>query len=282
MRFSSFLLVLAVSIQAHASFLRLVPTIRFGNLSAESGKLELAGTVVNQGDEQAFDVKIESVRTGTLVADLGTMNMSENKDVSVSLGLADFGISGPGYYQVPMRVLYRDGNRAGFSAIFILDYVYKKDADSAKASPVLIALDESIRESGRLDISRRGELGFSLRNTSGDKQSITVEVVGSKELNFVPPKQTVELGSQEEKVLQIEVENKQGLPGSSYAGYAIVSGTTGGQVFSEYAGFVVGLVAGYSPNWSTGLLIALIVVFAFFGYAQWRKSVKTGDTDEDA
>lgn len=274
----AFAIVLVISTAANAGFLRIVPNILIASLDGKPGKAQITGTIENEGDESALNVVLETARTGKLLIDAGTLGAGEKKEVTIEVTEADLGVEKEGYYNIPLRVLYKDSNHASFSAAFINSYTKKGESGAlGRTSPISLALDEVVIKAGGVDIAKSGSFRLSLVNTSSSPAEINIEFIGTREVEIKTENSKIHLSPQEEKSVDVSVKNISALPGSSYASYALVSGVVEGQSFSDYIGFVVNIRAAAEIPIITWLLVALALVFAGVGYSYWRKDSSTNN-----
>src|SRR5690606_33246126 len=148
-------------------------------------KIQITGMIINEGDESALDVMIESIKTGKILLDAGTLGAGEQKEVTLEASEKDLGIELPGYHNVPLRVLYKDTNRVAFSAAFVNSYTKRSQANVfARTSPVSISLGEVIQKAGGVDIAKSGEFLVTFSNGGAAPIDINVEFVGTKEIEL--------------------------------------------------------------------------------------------------
>lgn len=272
--FLCFLLLGLLPSQGNASFLRLVPTIQVTAVEGSAGVARISGKIENQGDEPALDVKIESAREGKILADIGNMGPGEKKDLTADLPEKELAIEKDGSYLLPLRVIYKDGNRVSFSAAIILNYTKKSAGGAlARSSPVSVVFEEEVRKTGSIEIDTAGDFKTTLSNTGATPVDVTLELVGPRELEFAVDAPKIQLGPQQQKKIKVRIYNISALHGSSYASFALVSGLIDGQSFSDYVGFAVKVNPATSQPW-------LAYVFALFalgivgsGLYFWKKGV---------
>lgn len=266
--------------QAQAGFLRMVPSVQVAASEDKPGVVIIAGTIENQGDETALDVKIESVRGSKLLTNADSLNAGEKKEINIELAEKELLIEKEGNHTIPLRVLYKDTNNVSFSAAFIISYTKKgSEGGFGRSSPVSLSLDEEARKRGGIDISSSGEMKLSLANTSAADAEVSLEIVSTKELEFKLNEKTLKLVPGEQKEVVINVKNINALSGSSYATYAMISGTAEDQAFTDYIGFVVNVGAASEYSFVTWALVFLAAIFAAVGFYYFKREseVDTGE-----
>lgn len=276
---------IALSIQvlsasmAQAGFLRLVPEIEAETAENNPGLVQIVGTLENQGDERALDVRIEEAKTSKILADMKDFAPGEKKDVLITVPESELGLSGEGSFVLPMRVLYKDANKVGFSAAFVLNYFRRSESGTlGRSSPITIGLEESRQQQRSIDVGMSGDFKLVLLNTSQEEVVGQIDFVSSKELEFKAENTEFRIPPQSEQRVQVEVTNKGALVGSSYATYALVKGQLGGQAFADYTAFLVNVVTNTPTSWTAIAMIFLALSFTIIGFIYWRKEQTRTDT----
>ncbi len=231
--------------------------------------VQITGTIENEGDEIAQSVSIETTRTNKVLIEVGTLGVGEEREVTTNVSEADIGVDKDGYYNIPLRVLYKDSNQAPFSAAFI--NAYTKKGASSRSSPVSLALDEVIQKAGGVDIANSGNFVLALSNTGTTPVEINLELLGTKEIELQTENTKLTLAPQEEKTIDVSVKNLSALAGSSYASYALISGVLEGQSFSDYIGFVINIRSKTEVPIMIWFLVGLALVFGVVGFRYWRR-----------
>lgn len=265
-------LLIQFSIQAHAGFLRLSPNLEAETAENNPSLLQVIGSIENQGDEKALDVRIEEAKSGKILADLKDFGPGEKKDVLISVPESELGLQSEGSYVLPLRVLYKDTNKMAFSAAFVLSYFKKSSAGVlGRSSPITVGLEESKQKQNTVDVGLSGDFKLVLLNTSTEEVQAKLDFVTSKELELKATPSEFKMGPQSELRIDVTVSNKAGLVGSSYATYAIVSGQVGGSAFADYNAFLINVIANTPTSWAAAAVIALGLIFAGLGFVYWKK-----------
>lgn len=264
--------LLLSSLSANAAFLRLSPELEAQPAENNPGTIQILGTLENQGDERALEVRIEEAHSGKILADLSDFGPGEKKDVVASFSEEELGLKGDGSFVLPLRILYKDTNKFGFSAAFVLSYFRKSSSGVlGRSSPVTVGLEEVNRERQAVDVGVTGNFKLVLLNTSLDTVTGKIQFVSSKELELKAKQSDFSIGPQSELRIEIDAKNLGGLVGSSYATYAIVNGQIGGMAFADYNAFLINIVANTPTSWAAAAMIFLALVFAVVGFIFWRR-----------
>ena len=168
---------------AVASFLQLIPKVEIELHSEGDQKARIKGSIVNQGDEQAFDVRLELVQSGQILLNIGKLAAAEKQGFKVELTPSALGIKESGSYYIGFRLLYRDANQAPFSAAFIVPLNSLKDT-FATSPPIEINLNRKETPAGVLEMEKKGRLKVFLRNITAQEQELELSTLSSRELEL--------------------------------------------------------------------------------------------------
>ncbi len=184
----------------------------------------LAGYLHNRGNETAKDLKMfssELVQPINLFTQLGP---NEKKNFYIPFNqLENFTKGRTGFHILSFILTYKDLNGVDFSA------------------PVLTSYQNGTPASFNVSISKANELlqfekeiieKFTFKNYSEKKVKLILKHITSRELK-VDSIEDIELDAGEEEQVEVELENQNGLVGSSYYYFLVVENYEGDKVYSE-------------------------------------------------
>ena len=256
-----------------AEYIRIVSTLSIQPESSGEGLFRLAGTVENQGDEMAREVMLETVESAEIVTAMGDLRPGERREIEATLTGVQLGVLERGYHLVPFRAHYRDLNGVPFSAAFLIALLATGgDSRLARLSPVRIGIDPELSEDNGLPLSGEKQLDLTITNLSQQPVTVSVSLIGSRELLYQPPLfSDLELFPQERRNLSINVVNEAGLLGSTYESHILVKGTQEGIHFAEFSSLILRIVPARQEAYFVWALLAFALFFVAMGVAYWLR-----------
>ena len=207
------LFFLALLTPSFASYITLEPTV---SLEAVRNNLRLELTVINEGDESAYNVQAELCAPGRTIlarkqAELPTGSVYKiNETIPVNLGQ-------PGIYPLILVMHYTDANLYPFSALTAKTFTYKKEL----VSPLFGVIQSLV-------IAKEGLQKFSVKNSSEQGLDSTITLFVPSELTVFNKTFRVVLPPRSEKSVEFKLKNFSALPGSTYQVFAVTTFESGG------------------------------------------------------
>lgn len=247
-----------------ATYISMTPTIEV-DVFVEGSEAVANFTLINQGDEPAYDVFASLILVeGLWSNDLSVGILYPNETY---MGEFVIGIDGnftPGEYSIPLMIDYRDANDHPFSAVSTFSLTIKK----AVFSKLTLRLDElTLAGSGVKD------LGLRVRSIDDKPHMVTVSLFLPRELSSDMEEKSVLVDGKSESGLSFKLSSFDALPGSSYIVSAVASYEDEGLHYSTYSNGVVHVVEerasmSWIPAASIVFLAFLVLVFIIY---QFRK-----------
>lgn len=206
----------------------------------------------NRGDVPAHDVQLEVIAEDKVLAGPVVKKLDVDEQASVNFTLADvLGI--PGRYPVVIRTNYKDANGYPFTALSVGFHDYQ-----SSLTPAVFIRGETIR----LPVGGKVRVSFVLRNDGWTAQDIDLALYIPNELSVMHQPSVIELGSQQKRTLEYEVENFSALANSRYQIPLVGQYEKNGKHFSVAGSAVVLLVddarPAVKPVWIWVLLCGLM------------------------
>ena len=225
--------------------------------------------VTNRGDEPAQSVWVEASLADAQGKSETVDSLAPDDGHRTSIDL------GPppqpyGTYTVVLTAHYADGNGYPFTALRTIPLVTADPTD--QPSTVTAVLRSTA-------VKKTGRTRLNVSNMDDRAQVVTVTLAFPHEL--MPPQRQVSFtvpphGGTDAEVV---IRNLTGLPGSTYAVYAIANWVSDGLHHSTSASSVVRIEAPWQlPPWSRHLVLLLVIpLLAFFTYVQfWPTATGAG------
>ena len=202
-----FSLIICVASAAAASFISLNTTV---TSRVENNKLWTMISVINKGDEPAYNVQAE-IRIGEAkyIAEKKTqlgVNQTYQVESAYKLKAAN-----PGDYPLIVIMHYADANQYPFSAINCQTFSYKK---TAPPSEIFGSLKKTT-------FFKTGKLKLVLKNMSEEDIRAMTSLVLPRELSVDQPEQEIYIPAKSSASLEFKVENFSALTGSNYQVFAV-------------------------------------------------------------
>ncbi len=167
-------------------------------------------TVVNKGDETAYNVRIQAELNKEKKAGSHKEQLDVNGEQTQDVAFEMKGMK-PGRYPMTLYVDYTDRNQYPSTALSVV-YVDYQDHAASRVTGEMKPLEISEREKMIIVIK-------ILENTGKDTK---VRLIVPKEFSGEPPVTELKLPPGGEKTLVYEVKNLAALPGSRYPIYAVI------------------------------------------------------------
>ena len=244
-------LIFGFSMTASASYISLNTTL---SSKVEGKTLKVKISVVNKGDESAYNVQAElRVKGKEILAEKKTelpVNGTYQAEKSISLPLLK-----PGAYPLILVMHYTDANQYPFSALTGQTFVYQKEA----VSPIFGRLKPAT-------FSKEGTLKLALKNLSNTEVKAKTYLVAPRELTVEEKISAVTLAPKSEESSSFIVKNFSALAGSTYQVFAVSEAEDQDLHYTSISPGTVKIIASqeiFGLNYTVifAILIALTVVF---------------------
>ena len=197
---------------------------------AQGDKLTVSVSVVNKGDESAYNVQAE-VKLGNRQA-MGEKKteLPINGDYRAQF---TFPLSYPraGTYPLILVMHYTDANQYPFSALTCQTFAYKKEA-----APEIFGQLKPTQFSGG------GTVKLILKNMGESEIKAASRLILSRELTVKNGRSETALGSRSQKELDFDVSNFSALAGSTYQAFAITEYEKGDYHFTVVSPGTISIV----------------------------------------
>ncbi len=230
----------------------------------EAGTIDCQFTIGNTGDENAKEIGIEVPDLNENYPLFPTLGPAERKTSSLSFRFDQLGISLPGTYLLPYRITYKDANYHPFSAPNLLEVTLPP----APARTVTVQF-EGYEQGKSMTLSGEESVTLTLRNLSGKKIEVTdvkpftaAEIVATVTGLSLP----ASLEPQEKRRMELQLENVDGLAGSSYPAGVVVAGAIDGRHFAEGSRVLVEIAGPRFGVRNLFQLAIVLLVLGIFGY----------------
>ena len=256
--FIQILLVLTTGRIALASNITLETTT---TVTVDQGTANVLITVINKGDEPAYNVRIQAEVNKETKAGPHEEQLNVNSEQAQHLAFEMKGMK-PGRYPMTLYVDYTDRNQYPSTALSVV-YVDYQDHGSSRISG----------EMKPVEISERGRIKIKTKNLENTDKNTKVRLVLPKEFSGEPPVAELKLPPGGEETLVFEMKNLAALPGSRYPIYAVIEYD---DEEYHYANAVSGMVTVLESQsvftvYQTPLIAAALVLIAIVIYLNVRR-----------
>ncbi len=245
----------------HAGYISISTRVSKCWMTDETGSCPINVSIVNMGDEAAYDARIvfllpEGFTAENTAVSIGKLEVNRTMQAQVVLKRTKKIL--PGLYPGILLVEYKDANMRPFSAIVAFDIVQ----DTLTASPIKGVADE-ITLAGE----RSEKLKVKLKNSDDRGYKITATLFIPRELSATEIKKELEIPALGEGMVEFEISSFSALPGSTYPVFIAVTHEDGGQAYST---FVTGMVkvetesALFSTEKMMVVLAGLLIIFVLY------------------
>ncbi len=254
-----FILVGSVS----ATFISITNTISMETV-ARDNETPVNLTIVNSGDEPAYDVLVSLITPGGLDSNElfpGRLNPDEPYTGELKIKI-DENVT-PGTYTLGVITDYKDANGYPFSAISTFSLVIKKPTFSRVTAriPEITLSDKETKD-----------LKLSIRNFDDKPHSIQVELLLPRELRSDREKKTLVIDKKSDEEISFRLSSFGALPGSNYLIFATINYEEEGSHYSSSFSGIVHVVEQRGFNMPSWLPIAIVVILILiFILYQFRK-----------
>ncbi len=166
--------------------------------------------VTNKGDEATYNVIISididgKVTKGTMKEVL-KVNEKYSEEFTVEAGLKK-----AGRYPVIVNIEYTDQNQYPFTALSIVDLVYKENVISRVSGQLIAPV-----------ITDKGNLKVKVKNLEDIEKKVNILLAIPKELSSSNKQKEVAIKGGVEEFVEFDIKNISALPGSNYVVYAVL------------------------------------------------------------
>lgn len=250
------LCILCFTQTAEASYISLKTAL---SAQVENNVLKIMATVVNRGDEPAYNVQAEVRAAGKEMLTAKEAELPVNGTYHARFSIP-FPAQKPGTYPLVLKMYYTDANQYPFSALSCQPIVFQKEAAS-----LLFGSLKSV------SFSKEGKIEFTVKNFSDSEVPAKVSLILPGELTTEKDRQKVLLPPRSEKTLYFSIKNFSALPGSSYQVFAVSESEDQVLHYTQVSPGTVTIVAAQGIFGLTyfNLFLVLIVLFVVFIIAQF-------------
>jgi hypothetical protein len=259
------LLGLIMASPASATYLQIVPALSGPDLIT-GDRAEFPVTVVNNGDENAYDVRLSLILPDGFTSSTvfyRQLKPKEQRNDVITLDIANSSM--PGTYSAALLTNYADANRYPFSSVNPLLLNYKATTVSRIYGSI-----------GDVNI-KQGPENTKLTIINHDDRPHTVKVMPllPDELKMSLPELEYTLNPNEEKDIPASISSTGALQGSTYTIFAKITYTENNQLYSALVRGVVHMEDTKPqnptsfPSWLPYAGIAIVI--AIIGYKRLNK-----------
>jgi len=220
-------------------------------------------TIVNSGDEPAYDVLVSLITPKGLDSDElfpGRLNPDEPYTGELKIKIDEDVI--PGTYTLGVITDYKDANGYPFSAISTFSFIIKEPTFSR----VMARIPEIT-----LGDKETKDLKLLIKNFDDKPHSIQVGLLLPRELRSDREEKTLFIDKKSDEEVSFSISSFGALPGSNYVIFATINYEEEGLHYSSSFSGIVHVVEhkGFVPSWLP-IAIVVILILIFIVY-QFRK-----------
>jgi hypothetical protein len=254
-KFSAFLFFifyfLYFALPSHASYISLQTSL---TSQYENDRLTVNVTIVNKGDESAYNVQVE-FRVGgrnVLSSKIAELAVGETRELEQTL---PFNIARPGTYPLALITHYTDANQYPFSALLMQTFVYRDSGFPPLSGQLSSA-----------SFDREGKLDYKIKNSGQGVVKVQTTLIAPAELTIVPVNRELIIEPGTEQGLSFAVKNFSALPGSTYQIFAVAEFEENGLHYTAIAPGLIKIVArrailGIDQSIYIAILALLLLLF---------------------
>jgi len=256
------ILTLWLGSAAFASYISLNTTL---SSKVENNNLKVTVSVVNKGDESAFNVQAE-IKVGkkdVLLSKTSELPVNGIYKVEEAFRLS---LAKPGTYPLTLIMHYTDANQYPFSALTGQTFTYRQEA----VSPIFGQLKST-------SFSKEGQLKLVLKNSGDAGIKTNTYLVAPGELTVAEKSLSLAVASKSEQSGSFAVKNFSALSGSTYQVFAISEFEDQSLHYTSISPGTVKIVErqeifGLSYATLFFILAMLIIIFIGAQFFKWNKS----------
>ncbi len=255
---NAFLVLCLLSGSCSASYIQMTVSVAQTEVVTEDS-FPLNVTVLNTGDEPAYDVQVDLVLPEGFTAEpahLGVLNPNAPQTHSYTVSVNDS--VKPGTYAVVLKTHYTDANAYPFSTISPLFIRYM--------NPTPFRLRGAVEEL-KITPEQGGDLRLEVSNLDEKPHDVTVRLHLPDELAANYYVRDIEVPARGISRLSFPVKSFGALPGSSYVVFATMDYAEEDFHYSAAANGMVSIVEageGGLPPWTPLLILAALVVVLLY------------------
>lgn len=241
---------------AEASYISLKTAL---SAKIENNVLKVMTTVVNRGDETAYNIQAEVKAAGKEMLTEKEAELPVNRTYHANFSIP-LPRQKPGTYPLVLKMYYTDANQYPFSALSCQPIINQKEA----VSPLFGNLKS-------VSFSKEGKIEYILKNFSDLAVAAEAALVLPRELTTDKGRQRVLLPPRSEKTLYFPIRNFSALPGSSYQVFAVSESEDQVLHYTQVSPGTVTIVAAQGIFGLTyfNLFLILVVLLMVFIIAQF-------------
>jgi hypothetical protein len=236
---------------ARASFISLNTTL---TSHYEHGRLLAKVSVLNKGDEPAYNVRAEFKAGGQALLAKKSLSLpiggTYQAEQAVPLSLAL-----PGTYPLTLIMHYTDANQYPFSALTLQTFIYRQEAPA----PIVGRVNSTA-------FDKEGNLSFKLKNSGERPITTKTTLIVPAELSVKESQRALVIEPGSEQGSGFSVQNFSALSGSTYQVFAVTEFDDGGLHHTAIAPGIIKISTehnflGLDAAVYVVILIVLIVLF---------------------
>lgn len=262
--FMGFLMLLA-AFSASATYISLATTVDLDKIvNATSPEANI--TIINEGDEPAYDVIVEPVSNQGLTAEQITMgNVNPNQTVVGTLKLNIPTDAIPGKYSMGLIIRYNDLNNYPFTFVTPLKFFYK----TAVQSNVVGLLNE-VELSG----DEKKTLTLKLQNRDDKQHQLAIRLYTPNQIAVDGKERALTLAPSSETAVDFTVSSLGALPGGNFFVFAILDYDDDGKHYSVISGngrILTAKERSYMGVLAPIIIVIVVVLVLLLIYLQLRQ-----------
>jgi len=224
------------------------------SVSDAADGLTLRTTTRNQGDETAYEVRVEARIGDRNFTGPSFSRLDVNETTSADFSVHD-ALHLPGRYPVLVKVHYQDANGYPFTASSVGFYDFQHPAISRVR---IRAADAGIPSNGG------GSIRFSIRNNDSVKRDLMLTLQLPDELATLKYRDRLSIGPKQSRSLQYPVDNFSALENSGYAVTLVAEYDDGGTHYSSAGSGIVRITGPDIPErkivWVVAAIAAVVLL----------------------
>ncbi len=261
------LLCMLLSSPAAASYIQIVPSITAPEI-VRAGDTDLQVSVINNGDESAYDVRLSLILPDGFSSKTITyreLKPKETKRDTLKVSISD--TLNQGSYVIALLTRYADANNYPFSSVNTITL----DLGEPTSSKVYGTITPVTVNSGKSDAM------LTVINRDDREHDIKVKMLLPYELKVEPNAIDLRIKPNEDLDMPLKVSSIGALPGSTYPIYARVSYLDGDQ---QHSSVLRGVVTIKDNGWQSllpfPLWLPIVAVAAFAAIRIYQKARMKG------
>jgi hypothetical protein len=254
----------------------LTTTVSSDIFTGNTGSIQIK--IMNSGDEAAYDVQISLLTDVFESEPIHVEKLNPNEQIEKNFEISLTRTIPAGKYPVPVVVDYADANSYPFSSVSPAYVIYK-----TKTTSTISGLIPEVTLIGK----ESKKLTLSIRNLDDKNHDVDVKLILPREIKVNDEKNTISIGSKQERSLYFEVFSLSAISGSTYAILASMEYDDDNLHYTSFANGIIKIDGGTTsktkgPEQTSSLAyIILIISMVFVLIYAYPKYFKRGKRVEE-